>query len=278
MPLLRLPSDRRKWENNMSNEREKIIRYYRASGEAELAAKLLDAAEGSLRYRKYKLTDFLDPFGYTVAETIAAHFDRLQLDANGGYLSAERIKVAFIDEDFQGEVEFGLGAISMEFDPRYYQLSHRDVLGALTGLGLKREVIGDIIMLPDGCQIILDVSIILFVLQNLDKIGAAPVRPVQISLDQLSPKEEKIKEIRTTVASMRLDVLAAAGFGVSRSKMSGDIAADKLKVNWQDAKNSAQTIKQGDIISMRGRGRVEISEINGQTKKGRISIVLKRYL
>jgi RNA-binding protein YlmH len=262
----------------MANEREKIIRYYRASGEAELAAKLIDAAEGALRYRKYKVSEFLDPFGYTVAETVAAHFSRLRLDANGGYPSAERIKAAFIDEEFPGIVDYGISAIRMEFDPRYYQISHRDVLGALTGMGLRREVIGDIIMLPDGCQVILDESLVQFVLQNLNKLGAAPVQLSQIALDQLSPKEERVKEIRTTVASMRLDVLAAAGFGVSRSKMSGDIAADKLKVNWQDAKNGAQPLKQGDIISMRGRGRVEISEIIGQTKKGRISVVLKRYL
>lgn len=262
----------------MTNERDKIIRYYRSSGEAELAAKLIDAAEGALRYRKYKLTDFLDPFAYTVAETVAAHFTRLSLDTNGGYQGAERVRAAFIDEEFLGEVDYALSAVRMEFDPRFYQISHRDVLGALTGSGLRREVIGDIIMLPDGCQVILDETLVEFVLQNLSKLGSAPVKLSQIPLDQLSPKEEKVKEIRTTVASMRLDVLAAAGFGVSRSKMAGDIAADKLKVNWQDAKNASQAVKQGDIISMRGRGRVEISEVVGQTKKGRISVILKRYL
>jgi RNA-binding protein YlmH len=99
-----------------------------------------------------------------------------------------------------------------------------------------------------------------------------------LPLEEVVAKEERVKEIRTTVASMRLDVIAAAGFGVSRSKMAGDIATDKLKVNWQEAKNSAQNVKQGDVISMRGRGRVEISEIVGQTKKGRTSVILKRFL
>ena len=77
---------------------------------------------------------------------------------------------------------------------------------------------------------------------------------------------------------MRLDAVAAAGFGVSRSKISNDIDADKVKVNWQPAKSSSQVIKESDIISMRGRGRIEIDEIRGQTKKGRISIVLKRFI
>ena len=248
------------------------------AGDAELAAKLLDAADGALRYRKYKTTEFLDPYGYTIAETIVAHFERLHLDANGGYQGAERVKASFIDEDFMGEVEYTIAAIRLEFDPRYYQLSHRDVLGALTGLGLKREIIGDIIMLPDGCQVVLDSSIIAFVLQNLATIGTAPVRSSELTLADLTSKEERVKEIRTTVASMRLDVIAAAGFGTSRSKMSSDITADKLKVNWQEVKNGAQNLKQGDIISMRGRGRVEISEIFGQTKKGRTSIVLKRFI
>lgn len=263
----------------MANEqREKIIRYYRASGDADQAAKLLDAAEGALRYRKYKTTDFLDPYGYTIAETVAAQFDRLRLDSDGGYAGAERVKASFTDEDYMGDVDYAIGAVFMEFDPRYYQLSHRDVLGALMGLGLKREIIGDIIMLPNGCQVVLDFAIIPFVLQQFMKIGAAPVQVSPLPLSQLVAKEEKVKEIRTTVASMRLDVIAAAGFGTSRSKMASDIASDKLKVNWQDAKNAAQSVKQGDIISMRGRGRVEINEIIGQTKKGRISVVLKRFL
>ncbi len=68
------------------------------------------------------------------------------------------------------------------------------------------------------------------------------------------------------------------GFSTSRTKMAGEIAADKVKVNWQDAKNAAQTIKTGDIISMRGRGRVEVCEVLGQTKKGRTSILLKRFI
>ncbi|MDU4959839.1 MAG: YlmH/Sll1252 family protein [Sporomusaceae bacterium] len=261
-----------------ASEREKIIRYYRASGDAELAAKLLDAAEAALRYRKYKITDFLDPFGFTVAETIAAHYPRLRLDASGGYAAAERVRAVFSDEDFAGEADYGIAALRIEFDPRYYQLTHRDVLGALTGLGLKREVIGDIIMLPDGCQVIIDAAMAAFALQQLSKIGTAPAKSELLPLEQLAAKEERQKEIRTTVASLRLDVVAAAGFGVSRSKMAGDIALDKLKVNWQDAKSSSQTLKPGDIISMRGRGRVEISDIIGQTKKGRISIVLKRFL
>ena len=74
-----------------------------------------------------------------------------------------------------------------------------------------------------------------------------------------------------------MDSIAAAGFGISRSKAAADIEADKLKLNWQQVKNVSQSVKAGDIISLRGRGRLEVSEIRGQTKKGRIGVSLTRY-
>ena len=262
----------------MSNsEREKIIRYYRASGEAELAAKLIDLADGAVRGQKYRVSEFLDPYGYSVAETIKAHYSQLNIEANGGYRGAERVKAAFVDEDFPGSIDFGLVAIAVRWDERYYQISHRDVLGSLMGLGVKRELFGDIIMKDGMCQIVADTAIAPFVLQNLHTVGSATVQTEIVDLTAIEPKEEKVKDIRTTVASLRLDTVAAAGFGLSRTKMAAEIEADKLKVNWQPAKGAAQTISAGDMISMRGRGRLEVCEIIGQTRKGRMSILLKRY-
>ncbi|MCX7780372.1 MAG: YlmH/Sll1252 family protein [Negativicutes bacterium] len=260
------------------SEREKILRFYRASGDDDLAARLLDLAEGALKGRKYRVTEFLDPYGYTIAETVAAHFDRLRLEANGGYQGAERVKAAFVDEDFDGKVIYNISLLAVKWDKRYYHISHRDILGSLMALGIKREMLGDIIMTGEGCQVIVDAAMRDFLSSNLLKIGAAPVSVVAAELTEIVPREEKTKEIRTTVASLRLDVIAAAGFGTSRTKMAAEIAADKLKVNWQDAKNSAQAVKAGDVISMRGRGRLEICEILGQTKKGRFSVLLKRYI
>ena len=80
------------------------------------------------------------------------------------------------------------------------------------------------------------------------------------------------------MASLRIDSIAASGFGFSRSRAAQDIAADRVRLNWQPVKNAAQTVKAGDIISMRGRGRLEVAEVRGQTKKGRTAVLLKRYL
>ena len=90
--------------------------------------------------------------------------------------------------------------------------------------------------------------------------------------------KEKVKVISATVAALRLDAVAAAGYGVSRSRMADEIKGQNVKVNWKEAKNAAQTVSEGDIISFRSRGRVEVAEIRGTTKKGRLSITLKRYI
>ena len=259
-------------------EREKILRYYRGSGDGDLAVRLLDVADAAVRNHKYKMSEFLDPYGYSIAETIGAYYDKLELLSNGGYSGAERVKAIFVNEEFRGIPDFPVEVLAAKWDERYYTLTHRDVLGAIMGLGIKREIIGDIIMCGHGCQIIIDASLAAFVLQDFKMIGAAPVVLSRVSLSDIAPREEKIKEIKTTVASLRLDVVAAAGFGTSRTTMSDEIGVGKLKVNWQDAKNSAQAIKVDDVISMRGRGRVEVCQILGQTKKGRTSILLKRFM
>ncbi|KAI4453144.1 pyrroline-5-carboxylate reductase [Holotrichia oblita] len=254
-----------------------------ADGDDALASRLLDLAEGALKSRKYKVSEFLDPHGFNIAETVAAHYPGISLLSSGGYEGAERLKAAFIEKNFlemvsDEAIDYSLNAISLTWDWRYYNLSHRDVLGALMGQGIKREVIGDIIMQKDACQIVLDSKITGYIQSNFTQIAQASVTIETIDLKDIEPKEEKIKDIKATVASLRLDSVAAAGFGMSRSRMAEEIAAAKLKVNWQETTNASHSVKLGDVISMRGRGRVEVCEIPGKTKKGRFSIALRRFL
>ena len=100
----------------------------------------------------------------------------------------------------------------------------------------------------------------------------------RMELSELQPKEEKIKEVRTTVASMRLDSIASSGFSTSRTKVVEAIKAGLVQVNWQPAKGPAQEVKEGDVISLRGRGRMQIEGITGTSKKGRIGVHLKRFM
>ena len=144
-------------------------------------------------------------------------------------------------------------------------------------LGVERKCIGDIIATKELARILVDRKVAGYFLNNLTHIGDARVEVSLGDPTTIVAKEERIKEISSTVASLRVDSIAAAGFGMSRSKAADEIKAEKLKLNWQAVKNASQTIKQGDILSMRGRGRLEVAEVRGETRKGRIAVLLRRY-
>ena len=259
------------------DNREKIIRYYKGTEGEHMAVKLVDFAAQAVRNRKYKLTGFLTPFEQNMAETIANSLGDLHVEFDGGFVGAERQRAAFCHEDFAGTPVFEISVIKSEWNGEFARLSHSDVLGSIMSLGVDREFIGDIIATKNFARIIVDKKICDYFVANLTKIGNVSVNTLADELENISPKEERVKEIKATVASLRADSIAAAGFGMSRSKAATEISAEKVKLNWQTVKNASQSIKEGDVLSMRGRGRLEVSEIRGQTKKGRIGILLKRF-
>lgn len=261
-----------------SEQKEKLIRFYKGTEGEELVVRLVDLAENVQRSQKFRLSEFLDPFGQEIAETVAANYGSIRLDFAGGYQGAERNRALLIHEDFAGTpTGYDIDCLRASWNGQFARLSHRDVLGSLMGLGIERGTIGDLLVTNDATRIICDSKMADFILANLTQIGAVGVKVERIALEDIPPKEERVKEIRATVASLRIDSIAASGYGCSRSRMASDIAADKLKLNWQPIKSASQSIKEGDIISMRGRGRLEVAEVRGTTKKGRTVVVLKRY-
>ena len=261
-----------------TGERDKLIRFYKGTEGEEVAVKLVDLAEQVRRSQKFRLSGFLDPYGQEIAETVAANYHGVRVDFAGGYQGAERQRAVFIHDDFRGQPAFDIVVIKAEWNGDFCRLTHRDVLGALMGQGIERDRLGDILLAGAMARIITDENMANYLLANLTQIGVASVSTSSDDLANITPREERCKEITATVASLRVDSIAAAGFGSSRSRAAADIAADKLKLNWQSVKNAAQTVKEGDVLSMRGRGRLEVAEVRGQTKKGRTVVYLKRYI
>ncbi len=258
--------------------RDRIIRYYRGTDNGELAARLIDLADGASKGRPYEVSEFVSPGGLAIAETIQAHVPSLTVQSFGGYDGAERVRIAFIRDGYDGPVDYGITACRVSWDERYRLLGHRDVLGSLMSLGISRERFGDIIMGEAGAIVLVDTPLVNYLKQNFDKIAMVPVSVDEASLSDIVPREEKVKEIKTTVASLRLDAIASSGFGISRTKAAEAINGDRVQVNWQPAKGPSQAVAEGDVISLRGRGRMEIAQITGQSRKGRIGVLLKRYM
>ena len=174
-------------------DKEKLIRYFEASGSGEEARRMLDLAEQVVAGKPYRVTEFMSPAGLVIADAIKANLPQLKVEFGGGYEGAERIRVAFVEADFQGTVDLGIKVLKVSWDPRFRLLTHRDVLGSLMGLGIERTNFGDIIMQTGGAQLIVDAAMADYVKQNFTKIAMVSVSVDDMDIAEIQPKEKKIK-------------------------------------------------------------------------------------
>ena len=156
-------------------------------------------------------------------------------------------------------------------------LEHRAVLGSILGTGVKREVIGDIAIENNIANVVVMSDISKYLIQNLDQIGREKVKLRIIKNDEIIKIEPKFREIKTTVASLRLDAVISACFGLSREISSKLVENEKVNLNYKEATNSSKQVKENDLISVRGYGRFEIEEVLGETRKDRVRVILKLY-
>ena len=263
----------------MKINREKLLTSFSQPEERVLAASIIDKAEKALETHHFTLTDFLDPSQQNLAISLLQQIDEITYLFSGGFPGAERKRIIILPSYYLAEVgDEGVAALQIEGNFKYNSVNHRDYLGSILGSGVRREKLGDLLIIDNGCQVVVAEEIMEYLLLHLDKVSKVNVKVKEIDLDELQAKPEKVKEVKTTVASLRLDAVASSGFGISRSKMAKEIEAERVKVNWKVVASPSYTVKLEDIISIRGKGRVMIDEIKGETKKGRIGLILKRYI
>ncbi|MCK9222288.1 MAG: YlmH/Sll1252 family protein [Limnochordia bacterium] len=242
----------------------------------DLEARIRDLAEQAYNNNKAMATGFLDPAAQDEAEAVARSIRGIVYRFFGGYPGAERQRlVVYPDYLSADSFDEPIGAVEItgKWDGT---LTHRDFLGSLTALGLKIDRLGDLLPGHNKCHVLVVPEVADFITLNLTRVGSFPVEVVRIDPDMLDVGTQKLKEIRGTVASLRLDAVASTGFGVSRSKMAKEIKSERVKVNWQVEDDPAQSIKEKDVISYRGKGRVVVEEIGGTSRKGRVHLRLMR--
>ncbi len=244
----------------------------------EILARALDLAEVTSKSHRPQVTDFYNPYCCAMIARAVGYISGLAVAVDGGYPAAERSRVLiFPDYLVAGDVDAGLSFLAVQGRFRFNTVTHRDYLGALLGLGLRREKLGDILVGEDGAQIIVATEVSEFIQMGLTSVGRVGVSVSAINRAALKPPVRDYREIKVTVQSLRLDTVAAHGFGLSRTKISREIAVGKIFLNWRLCLEPAAPVRPGDMISARGRGRVAVEQTGGQTKKGRITLLLHRY-
>lgn len=222
-------------------------------------------------------TDFLDPLQTKVAVDIAKHFGDVKVQPYGGFEEAERSIVAIFPQWDRVKLEdYPLSIIKIENKGWGRELSHRDYLGALLSTGIKREKLGDLLVSDRVCWAAVYSDVVDYVKMNLERVGSNKVE-VKGATGPGEVPPVRFKELRSTVASPRLDAVIGTAFGLSRGKAMKYISGEKVKVNWEMCIHPETLLEVGDIVSVRGEGKFKVLEIAGTTKKGRTVIVLNRY-
>lgn len=199
----------------------------------------------------------------------------------GGYEGAERKICVFLPdwmEDFDQDGEDDpLAAVEVTTPHQEAKLSHRDYLGAIMGLGLSRDGLGDLLVTPGRCQGVCLRSALPALLSQWAEVGRYRVSVREIPLSQLEPGQSDVKILRETFQSLRLDAVAAAGFRISRARAASLIAGGNIQLNHLPCTKPDRILEPGDSLTAKGHGKCVLARVTGESRKGRIMVEMERY-
>lgn len=224
-------------------------------------------------------SDFLDLNQQNILHSLSFRDTGVQVKTFGGYESAERQMAAFVPDALSYEQAYPIACIKVQPLNRKFseELTHRDYLGAILNLGIERSKTGDI-LLDDSCGYIFCCeSMADFLTEELVRIRHTSVLARRLSQEEPLPSPKR-EEISGTVASPRLDSVIALAFGSSRSSILGLIEGGKVFVNGKSVVSNGYGIKDGDIVSVRGKGKFQFGSVTNKTKKNRYHVILYRYV
>jgi RNA-binding protein YlmH len=259
----------------MKKADERLFVHFR-SDERPFVERVLDWVWLSSHRYQAVLTPFLDPRQQWIAETLTRREPDLIFLADGGTEGAERKRAVIGPEALMTDPGFGLAFLRLK-KARGGMLEHSDVLGALLGLGLKREKVGDIFPHEEGADVVVAEELLDFVSMQLTQVGREHVTVDVIERGELAVCKDRGEMRDISVASLRLDAVVAEGFRLSRAKAADLIRSGKCCLNWKLSDRPDELVGEGDVISLRGYGRACVESIGGISKKGRVRMKLEVF-
>ena len=260
-------------------DRKNIEKIAQTPEDRLLLAKVWDKINAGIRKNIPASTCFLSPRELEMTRFLFG--DEPGLYAFGGYSEAERKVLCWLPEYLEESALYDEDSPMVCLRATFWDgdtPSHRDFLGALMGAGIARETVGDICVGKSSCDFFVTAEIAPYILQNFTSAGRTHVHLEQISLTDVEIAEPEVKEIKDTVASLRLDGIVSSGFRIGRSLAAQYITAGKAAIDGLPCEKPDKPIDEGMKISVRGLGKIKIHAVNGQTKKGRISVIIHRYI
>ena len=260
-------------------DRQNIEKIARTPEDKLLLSKLWDKIDAGIRREIPTNTCFLSPRELDLSRYLFGDYPGLV--SFGGYPDAERKMLCYLPEYLEESYLEEDGSPIVCLRATFYEAdtpSHRDFLGALMGAGISRESVGDICVGKGSCDFFVTAEIAPYLLQSFTSAGRTRLHLEAIPLNEAQIPEPEVKEIRDTLASLRLDSVISSGFRIGRSLAAQHVSAGKAAINGLPCEKPDKAVMEGDKISVRGMGKIKLRTVGGQTKKGRISVVIDRYV
>lgn len=241
----------------------------------DLLKRINDLASRCARQNCITATAFLTPAECYALSTYRCPED-VHLFLSGGIPGCERQMAFFLpwyeeDAAFAAE-QLGSYIKAVRIRCPFGTPGHRDYLGAVLGLGLERDRIGDILLTGDTAYLFCTASVLGALTAELDKVGRSGVKTEEVPLSEVTAPERKVKKMNFTVKSLRLDAVTGDMFGLSRTAAQEAIRLGLVSLNYAVCEKSDAPVKEGDVISVRGKGKGQVSAIGGKSKKDRLFI------
>ena len=221
---------------------------------------------------------FLTPAERARLERWAKERPDCRLFFSGGHPDCERT-VAFFLPDYMDPAWLDLDEQirALELTAAFGTPGHRDYLGALLGMGIGREWLGDV-WVRENTAVIFCLPGVERHLLSIDKVGRCTVRARPLPLEEVPAPERRVKEKRFSVQSLRLDAVVGGLFDLSRTEAARQIAAANVSINYELSIKTDTPVHEGDVLSLRGRGKGKITGMGGSSRKGRLFVYGEIYL
>ena len=208
----------------------------------------------------------------------------------GGYAEAERTRIHFLPDYMEGVsdarelAEYGYGSTVAALEIKgsgYRRLTHRDYLGSLLGLGVERDVVGDVLVFGESGEwavVFCDGGIKEFFLSHLEKIANDKVKVAELDLERIELPQRSFAAINDTVASARFDCIVAALCSLSRERAKEVITAGLAELDYEAEERPDRTVNAPCTVSVRGQGKFRVLSVTDKTRKGRYRLVAEKFL
>ena len=219
--------------------------------------------------------DFQDEAMQMKMEKILKHSGEPYLFWGGTENAGRRMLCIYPDYLEADTLEWPMLAVAFH---KEFPMDHRHVLGELMHLGITRECVGDINMNDEEVQVVFAERLRDFITLNFTKVKGRTIKPEILEPDLIKTFELRFKRLELVAASDRLDGVINKIWGFSRQDSITYIKQRRVRVNYEAVTKNDYRIKNGDVISFRGKGKAVITELGGVTKKGNLRLIVDKYI